>query len=187
MDLAKLNEHKKLHVKVQCTKCRFTANTQTEVESHEKRMHATQFKCGMCEFSADSKDKLREHEKGFHKVTNYKCIQCDKSFTSSDDLKEHLDTTHRTNKKIFSYEERKRNGFCRFWNHSNCSFEKHCRFLHEEAPHCRFQDSCRAKQQCQFYHEDLHQQNPFLGQNMSQGYKKSPSGWTVPKTRKYYH
>ena len=54
----------------------------------------------------------------------------------------------------FTQEERKRNGFCRFWNHSECSFGEFCRFVHEEAPHCRFQDQCRAKPMCQYFHEE---------------------------------
>ena len=49
-------------------------------------------------------------------------------------------------KQTFTYEEQKRNGFCRFWNNSECFYGNQCKFLHEEAPYCRFQEQCSEKQ-----------------------------------------
>ena len=124
-------------------------------------------------------------------VKNYKCIQCDISFKTSEDLKYHLDETHKPQKsapsrKVYSHQEKKQNGYCRFWNHYNCTFEKHCKFLHDEAPHCRFQDRCRAKPMCQFYHEELHQQSHFLGPRRSQGHLKQTAWTNTPRNRKSF-
>ena len=96
------------------------------------------------------------HEKNDHNIKKgrktHKCERCANVYRSQTDLKKHEDEAHvpRTSrsgsKKTFSHEEKKRNGFCRFWNHAKCRFEENeCMFLHEEAPHCRFQDRCRDK------------------------------------------
>ena len=57
-------------------------------------------------------------------------------------------------KNNFSHEEKKINGFCRFWNHTKCLLGKECAFLHEAAPYCRFDQECRAKSKCQYFHEE---------------------------------
>ena len=92
----------------------------------------------------------------------YKCQKCTNIYRSQTDLNKHKDEVHtpRTSKsgfkKKFSHEEKKRNGFCRFWNHAKCRFEEdQCMFMHEEAPHCRFQNRCSEKLRCQFFHADL--------------------------------
>ena len=68
-----LNDHKKLHAKVQCSECRFTANNSEDIKEHKLRMHIEKHYCKMCDFCIDSKDKLTEHETGFHKVTSFNC------------------------------------------------------------------------------------------------------------------
>ena len=127
--------------------------------------HAPKYSCRMCEFVNETQEGISQHERGFHKIMNYSCSVCDKTFKLKSEIQEHTKTNHLDQgrkKRVFSMEEKKRNGFCRFWNHSTCKFQENCKFLHEEAPHCRFQDRCRAKPLCQFFHEEL-SQNRFLG------------------------
>ena len=52
----------------------------------------------------------------------------------------------------YADEERRNNGFCRLWNNGICSFE-FCKFLHEESPHCRYQERCRDPSSCRFFHQ----------------------------------
>ena len=49
--------------------------------------------------------------------------------------------------------ERKRNGFCSYWNRGTCSFGDFCRNLHEEIPYCRFDRSCR-NEHCEYFHSE---------------------------------
>ena len=161
-----LREHLQIHRKdFHCDQCLFKASSAQDIQDHIKRRHQQQFRCEMCMFICVTKEGIDEHEKVFHKIENYSCRVCAKTFKFSNQLKEHTSAEHETSmKKTYSFEERKRNGFCRFWNHTSCKFEESCKFLHEEAPHCRFQDRCRAKPACQYFHQELSQQNSsFLG------------------------
>ena len=129
----------------------------------------------MCDFKADSKESICEHEKEFHKILNYNCKSCEKTFKFQSELEVHMKAIHRVEnanpvKKQYSYAERKQNGFCRFWNHSTCKFFENCKFLHEEAPHCQYQERCRYKPLCQYYHEEM-------SQNV-QGSSFLEQGWT---------
>ena len=116
----------------------------------------------MCEFVHEEQQRINDHEKEFHKVMTYTCNVCEKTLKSSAELKEHGNAEHKgPTKTAHSYEVRKRNGFCRFWNHARCTFDKFCKYLHENAPHCRYGVGCRAKPMCQFYHVELSQQQQF--------------------------
>ena len=141
------------------------------MDEHVQRRHNIQVKCTLCDFTTETKNKLSDHVKDFHKIKSFNCPKCHKSFNNHDDLKKHDTNEHgqkehsSPSKKTFTQHERRANGFCSFWNHSTCRFGEFCRFAHEEAPPCRYQDSCRSKPRCQFYHEEQHKKNTFLGRN----------------------
>ena len=86
--------------------------------------HTVELNCGMWNFTTDTKEDLSEHEKDFHKILNYKCKNCKKDFKFSSELDDHMQAKHKDGpatsqkRQTFSYQERKKNGFCRFWNHS---------------------------------------------------------------------
>ena len=130
----------------------------------------------MCEFTAETQTKMSEHEKDFHNIKNYSCGKCDKIFKFSEELKQHVEREHEQSnrspgtysRKEYSLDERRRNGFCRFWNHSSCSFGNQCKFVHEEAPFCRFQGQCRAMPKCKYYHEEMDKKKHFLGYGRNQ-------------------
>ena len=160
----------------ECRECLFKASTAQEVDDHVKRRHKKEYRCGMCDFVNEVQEEISEHEKEFHKIKNFNCSVCEKTFKFSNELKQHSSEAHgRASRKTYSYEDRRSNGYCRFWNHSTCKFGQFCKFVHDEAPHCKFQDRCRAKPACQYFHEELSQQSSspssssFLGHRTNQG------------------
>jgi hypothetical protein len=110
------------------------------------------------------------------KKKSYKCESCANVYKSEMDLNKHSEEVHMPKRNImsfrqkFSQEERKRNVFCRFWDHAECHFGDECKFLHEEAPHCRFKEQCRAKPRCQSFHVEYASSG-----NLSSSGNSSPS------------
>ena len=149
-----------------CTHCLYRAESKEELDTHIDRRHSIKYECDWCDFVHRSKEGITKHEKEDHKIQKKKlnCNKCDNTYKSTSDLNRHLETSHsqrKTNigdqrrtdqRRTFSAGERKRNGICRFWNNSQCTFGESCTFFHQEAPFCRFQESCRDKYRCQFFH-----------------------------------
>ena len=120
-NIADLREHRKTHIKsFKCDKCLVKAKTACEVADHIKMRHAPKYSCRMFEFVTETQEGISQHERGFHKIMNYSCSVCDKTFKLKSEIQEHTKTNHLDQgrkKRVFSMEEKKRNGFCRFWNH----------------------------------------------------------------------
>ena len=164
-DMNSLNEHKKKHVKNhKCNNCLFKSDSKQELDEHITRRHREKFVCEWCDFVTHVKGEISEHEKNEHNIKKArKMLNCDKCanvYRSVSDLKNHVDDAHRQKsprsmmRNKFSFQEKKRNGFCRFWNNAECKFNaEDCRFIHEKAPHCLYQDRC-IKPRCQFFHTD---------------------------------
>ena len=179
-DKNSLTNHMQTHKKKQkCNQCLYMADSQDELDNHVLRRHSKEYECDLCDFVSQSKNGILQHEKDDHNIKKtrkkFNCIKCDETFVALSDCETHMETSHATNKsnrgfhrRTFSAEERRRNGFCCFWNQSECSFGESCRFLHQEAPYCRFQERCRDKQSCRFFHEEFSKASsspsaPFLG------------------------
>ena len=150
--------------KHRCGHCLFTANSKDELDEHTSRRHSKQYECDLCDFVTHIKADIGEHEKKDHNIKktrkSFNCETCANVYRSETDLNKHTEEVHTPkrarigSRQKFTYEERKRNGFCRFWNHTECLYGEECKFLHEEAPYCRFKDQCRTKPRCQFFHAE---------------------------------
>ena len=147
-DQNSLKDHKQVHIKKhKCKDCLYKANSDKELNEHIARRHAEKYECEWCDFVTHSKANISEHERKDHNITKnkktYKCQKCENIYRYETDLVSHIEEAHSpkpfraTTRQGFSYDERRKNGFCRFWNHTECSFGERCKFLHEEAPHCR--------------------------------------------------
>ena len=126
---------------------------------------------------SQSKDGVSQHERRDHNIKKTRkrspCDECDETFLNSSDRDKHVKTLHGSKRNKFSKDERRRNGFCRYWNYSKCSNEN-CKYLHEEAPYCRYQERCLNKHRCQFFHEEssMRDSAPFLGFPPSQAQRR---------------
>ena len=164
-NLNSLNDIKKTHMKKhRCGHCLFTANSKDELDEHTSRRHSKQYECDLCDFVTHIKADIGEHEKKDHNIKktrkSFNCETCANVYRSETDLNKHTEEVHTPkrarigSRQKFTYEERKRNGFCRFWNHTECLYGEECKFVHEEAPYCRFKDQCRTNPRCQFFHAE---------------------------------
>jgi DNA-directed RNA polymerase subunit RPC12/RpoP len=122
--------------------------------------------CDHCGSKFESLQSLDKHIQTSHKKKpEVVCEHCESKFSSLDNLNKHLSYRHRIYpqkdipqssskwSRTYSYSERSSNGFCRYWNNSRCQFQDQCKFLHEEAPFCRFQEKCNRIKTCHFFHE----------------------------------
>ena len=147
--------------------------------------------CDKCDYKTDKEGNIRAHNSNVHdpvfenvydrkKSVVHKCDKCDYKTPFVANLNIHMDEVHKKEErqdrryeasKEYSYRERKDNGYCRNWNRSySCTFERSCKFLHEDAPVCYFGDRCRRKTTCRYFHEELFrgQNESFLGQRIPQ-------------------
>ena len=74
--------------------------------------------------------------------------------------------------KIFTPQERLKNGPCRNWNESVCRFSDLCRFAHVEI--CKFQDRCRKPLDCWFFHFNGSNFDFLGGTTFRKSYKFNP-------------
>ena len=158
-----------------CDVCNHRCNNKEELANHMRRHNKPEtFTCDRCGQKLESLDELDKHISDKHPQKNNKsCDFCAYSSTNAVDLEKHLNLRHQIFKDSSSgrnqefeqssrhgerrgphpYEERKKNGFCRDWNNSKCSFE-FCKFLHENSPACLFQDSCKHFPTCRFFSQE---------------------------------
>ena len=147
--------------------------------------------CDRCDYKTDKEGNLRAHiinahdplyENGYSNKERqiFKCNVCDYKTPFVANLNIHREEVHNKEERPYrrheaaprGYSDRARNanGYCRNWNRGFCSFEKGCKFLHEDAPACYYGDRCRRKSTCRFFHEELFrsQSQSFLGQGFQQ-------------------
>ena len=127
------------------------------------------FSCQTCDLKSTIESELGHHkakhrvkEKSQRQPEPYTCHKCEYTTKNEPDLEHHKVEQHenqcydRVNHGIDidirkSQKERRGTRYCHYWNYSSCRFGDSCRFLHEEIPACRYQESC-YKESCPFFH-----------------------------------
>ena len=154
----------------QCGKCSYKTDNEVSLNTHIVNAHDA----GPSQYENAYYKKRRE---------TVQCEECDYRTPFVANLGIHKEQVHGENTwqfqgrgrqegrskaqfKVYNYQERKANGFCRSWNRGHCHFDQNCKFLHEDAPECYYGDRCSRKTVCRYFHADLfHQaQDSFLGQ-----------------------
>ena len=154
--------HKRVYV---CDICEYKCESQVDFKKHCKDMHEEQkYTCDHCGTKLNSLQGLDTHIQIFHqKKPEYKCDECNLKFSVLDNVRKHMANRHGTSPgqnnqntnsqaRQFTHSGRPETRFCKYWNNSSC-FSDNCKFLHEEAPPCKFQQSCRNIRNCVFFHE----------------------------------
>ena len=172
-----MNEHvemdhqqKKQKVVYVCDECEGNFDSQMEFRKHARVHKKDNFPCDHCGMKLNSLEGLDNHISMFHKQQNIPCDFCRYKAYNEEALVMHLEEKHKifkhranngdnskghpaSSSNFHSTEERKRNGFCSFWNNGFCKYEEKCRFAHEEIPFCHFQERCNRKETCKFFHK----------------------------------
>ena len=176
---------KEVHIKKihKCVECNTMYKDVYEMNRHKENKHRKKFTCQECDFSSLSENMFVTHQRT-HEAEKYKCEMCGKMENSDEKLDEHMKLKHakeifddfilakkkrrnagrnRNERENVSLKERKENGVCIYWNRGKCDYGKLCRFSHEDAPECRFQERCFRKSSCRFSHSENYQRRSFLG------------------------
>ena len=140
-------EIKPMDEKVHCTKCHKKFCNQDDLMRHEKSKHDRELniKCKSCDKVFSKNCDLELHLEKEHKIPKtFKCDRCDMDFMLKWRLDKHI-SLHQENLGAVR--------FCHYYNNSkDCPFfELGCMFKHEDAPQCKFSDSC-SKNLCQYKH-----------------------------------
>ena len=155
-----------------------------EEPTEDDRRDVKEFKCEDCRFRTDKKKDLMNHIVSTHEQIKNGINQNPNNYNqrrnnnvedrqqrnrnkedreqrrSRNGDREQFERNNSRRPKCYSREERRSNGCCVHWNKGYCSYEEFCRFLHEESPMCNFQQNCRRKETCRYFHSS----QSFLGQ-----------------------
>ena len=160
-----------------------------------------EYNCVKCSFKSEMRDDLKKHINSKHRVMSvYICTKCDFETEEKHLVEEHENKEHGNAKKdsemgrrlpdrkkpvIVSHAERKKNGYCAFWNNGYCRYEDLCYKLHEEIPACHYGSNC-SRQNCQYFH-DQNPRNHFLGSRNQLRFREEdfPPLWTYQGRRKH--
>ena len=133
-------------------------NSETDNTANEPRRI---IKCQRCNYETEDEDLFRDHSNSHTNNEESGTDGTEQNTNNDRDIREDGSTTRR---RLPSNDEKRNNGFCMYWNRGYCQHDDLCLFLHEEAPHCHFQEHCRRPQSCRFFHESFLDQ----GNNHSQ-------------------
>ena len=156
-DLYELNRHKeKEHTQTEykCAACDFVTKSESDYKAHLSEHEKAKYVCEVCGKKANSQDEIDEHIQSIHVKEMFQHFVKRHERRNSDNKSKNRRDSNTSKAKVYSYEERKNNGYCMYWNKGGCSYGEFCRFSHEESPECRFQDQCFRKSTCKFFHHD---------------------------------
>merc|ERR1712079_430951 len=152
------NVHKR--TKHTCTKCNFNFDSPNKLRELISRMHKkSSYPCDQCRFKAESLSELDTHIDSSHRIIRNKNSDirdlrnrspC--NFTDPAHTKDCCDRTPGPPRRVFTRQERLKNGPCRNWTESVCNFSELCKFAHINI--CHFQTHCRNSEKCSYYHYD---------------------------------
>ena len=156
-----LKDHKKKNHATQtfpCDHCQQVFSSLTNLNDHKKRKHEAQtYPCDHCGLKANTLKKLDEHIENFHKIKKSMSGSSSKftnrspcDFKSSSHSSSCCDRDQGPRMKIYSPEQRIKNGPCKNWNENFCCFADLCMFAHIEL--CKFQERCFSPANCAFFH-----------------------------------
>ena len=152
--------HDHIHeIPILCSLCTFNGHNKESLDRHMKNAH-TVWTCDLCDYQTTGERILSYHERTVHVENTHACLKCNIRFPSQESYNRHYEN-HQAMRRVYTHEERVHNGYCSFWNNTNCNFGDQCKFLHENAPFCRFQSRCYRKK-CPFYHEEGRSSSSFL-------------------------
>ena len=189
------HQQKKQKVVYECDECEARFDSQMAFKTHAREQKKDHFRCDHCGMKLNSLEGLDNHISMFHVKQNIPCEFCRYKAYNQDALVKHLEEKHKIFKNKVenvenkertkssptnSAEERKRNGFCSFWNNGFCKYFERCRFSHEEIPLCHFQERCNRKETCSFFHRQQQRHRRYQ-QNGSQMYNSHQVQQTGPQ------
>ena len=108
-----------------------------------KAQHPKTIYCKECDHEFEQSSELEKHILSIHKeATRYACKICKAEFVLKWRLRKHMEGHQEMKLRTCHY----------FNNNIECPFSKvGCKFLHEEASYCRYEELC-AKEKCQYRH-----------------------------------
>ena len=132
------NEH--FTPQFKCTTCNATFHTERMLKEHSRKhnvIHKEHIVCDYCGFKAESFSTLDNHIETFHKITG--AFSRNASAARKD-----------TNRKVFTFTERLKNGLCRFWTQGSCKYAENCKYAHIKV--CHYQSRCKSAHTCNYFH-----------------------------------
>ena len=165
-----LNHTIATHSKHPCDKCKFIAQSISELVNHSVEKHANQgprfdHHCWHCNTMFTSREHLNSHINTHHRPERFCCDYCGLKFESFATLDNHIQHFHKITSQQAtanfvrprsvqiatpSSRQRLENGYCKSWNEGHCRYNAQCKYAHVKP--CKFQERCRSKEDCQFYH-----------------------------------
>ena len=124
-----------------------------------------------CELVFSTKHQLNKHEESHWVEYKTKCDQCSYQGRNANSLLRHKSEKHSRKHDMYKsqqsnvssrkqgYTKERSLDICWFFNNSGCKFGDQCRFDHDRAPDCHFQEKCR-RTNCRYSHRGS--ELPFL-------------------------
>ena len=168
----------------QCKKCEYKTGKKDVLRAHEKKKHEDRtslydngyqynrnekFLCEECDYKTPFVSNINIHKSEAHGKWQDVRRRKRQSQGGGRQPQQHFQS-----KQKYSYQERRSNGFCIFWNQGNCQYSDGFKFLHEESPECYYGDRCNRKSFCTFFHADVfesQQTSALLSQRQNQNYR----------------
>ena len=130
-----------------CPICKFKVKEKRQMKSH-KEIHPDKYDA-CCEVF-ETAGLLRRHLKNSHdkSIPIEECNKCNYKANSESQVKNHMKIKHTEVEINQNIEE----NVCNFFLRNACRFGNQCQSEHPVL--CRFQDSCRNRSNCNFYHNE---------------------------------